>query len=184
MTSTTLARVALFVLLAAPGLAAAQERGRTDGPEGSEVGKGGYVRPNGGRFSLQLDWGASLKDYRPLGGAPVGPPLFVGLTASLWADEWFVLDASAAYLADSGRILALIGPRFRTGFWPVSLYAGVRAGLIQSPAVGARFGLSPSVGADLTLANHVLLGLNYSLDWPVAGDGLGHRIFMNVGYRF
>jgi hypothetical protein len=180
MTLTTLSRAVLIVTLSASALASAQERGRTDGAEGSEVGKGGYVRPNGGRFSLQLDWGASL------GGTPVGPPLFIGLTASLWADEWFVLDAQGAYLADSGRILALIGPRFRTGFYPVSLYAGVRAGLIYSQVrgVGARFGISPSVGADLTLANHVLLGLNYALDWPVAGDGLGHRIFMNIGYRF
>ena len=183
MTLKTLAGAALLLSLAAPGLAAAQDRGRTDGPEGSEVGKGGYARPSGGRFSLQLDWGASFKDSMPLGGVPSGPPLFAGLTASLWADDWFVLDAFVGYMADSARLDVLIGPRFRTGFYPVSLSAGLRAGPIFT-AVGARFGLSPTFGAELQLSSHILLGLNYAVDVPIRGDGVGHRIYMNVGYRF
>ncbi|MHB8872631.1 MAG: hypothetical protein ACYC8T_02995 [Myxococcaceae bacterium] len=184
MTLGALARAACLVLLAAPGPAPAQERGRTDGSEGSEVGKGGYQRPPGGRLSLGLEWGASFKESMPLGGVALGPPLFVGLTASMWTDDWFAMDGFVGYLADSGRIEVLVGPRFRTGFYPVSFSAGLKAGLIHSARVGPRFGVSPTVGADLALARHLLLGLNYAVDVPVEGDGVGHRAYLNVGYRF
>ena len=53
--------VCLVVLGASTALA--QERGRTDGPEGSEVGKGGYVSGPGGLggFSVTLDGGGAIR---------------------------------------------------------------------------------------------------------------------------
>src|SRR3712207_202677 len=78
---------ALALLAAVPLPALAQERGRTDGPEGSEYGKGGYERSRGGgRFSLEFNWGAAVNQEPPPLDAPDGPPLFVGATASLWGD--------------------------------------------------------------------------------------------------
>lgn len=169
---------ALAVLLST-AQAGAQERGRTDGPEGSEFGKGGYADPGGGRFSLELNWGAAVQDRAP------GTPLFAGLTASFWGDDWFLIDVSGAYLAPTGTTLLLVGPRFRTAFYPVSGSLGLKAGAMFIPDFGVRFALSPHVGADVLLGDRVLLGLGYAIDIPVFTEAfLAHRIFMNVGYRF
>lgn len=177
--------VALVAAMAAPLSANAQERGRTDGPEGSEYGKGGYADPGGGAFSLEFNWGAAMHAGPHRRGAPEGPPLFLGATASFWGDDWVQLDVSGAYLLDGGRVDLLAGPRFRTYGWPLSLSVGLKAGLMVIPQEGTFFGLSPQVGADLLLGNeHVLLGLGYAPDIPIGGGSLAHKLFMNIGYRF
>lgn len=176
--------LAVAVICSMSATAFGQARGRTDGPEGSEYGKGGYSRSGSGTFSLTLDWGASMSSSGPLAGQSAGPPLFVGLTGSLWFDEWFVLDLSPSYQANDGRLNLLVGPRFRTVGWPVSAHAGLQAGPIIDPDVGVRFGLSPQVGLDTVLGDHYLMGLSYALDVPLGGDALNHRLFMKLGYRF
>lgn len=179
----------LAVLFTALG-AAAQEGGRTDGAEGSEVGKGGYPRASGSsRISLVLDWGANL----PVGGTPPlsglgpsGPPLYLGGTVSFWMYDWFLLDGHGSYAFNTGKVNALIGPRFRTATWPVAASLGLRAGAIYDPApgVGLRFGLSPVATFELILAKHLLVGLQGSFDLPLAGNGSSLRIGLNVGWRF
>lgn len=181
---------ALALLAVMPLVASAQERGRTDGPEGSEYGKGGYESLYEHRFSLELHWGAAVSQEASPVGAPEGPPLFLGLTASFWGDDWFQIDFTGAYVLDGGRTDLLVGPRFRTYGYPLNFHAGLKAGAIFVPEVGVRFGLSPEVGADLSLGyrENVLLGLAYALDIPLPAmlDGTSntHRVFMTVGYRF
>jgi hypothetical protein len=172
---------------AAPLTASAQERGRTDGPEESEYGKGGYDDPGGQGVSLQLDWGAAVNSEQPPRGAPEGPPLYVGATLSLWGDDWFQLDMSGAYVFDGGRFIGMVGPRFRTWGWPIVFTAGLKAGAIVIPeGEGLRFGIEPNVGAEFFLGdeNHILLGLNYMPDIPIGGGGVTHRLGMSVGYKF
>ncbi len=171
---------ALLALVSLPGAALAQERGRTDGPEGSEIGKGGYSGAGDNRFSLQLDWGAALGD--PL--SVNGPPLFAGLTATYWAYDWFLIDAAGGYQFVNRRAYGLIGPRFRTGGYPLAFTIGARAGAITEPGTGVRFALSPNAGFDLLIRRSVLLALGYSLDLPIAGSGADHRIYLSAGYRF
>lgn len=172
-----------IVAVLVSGSALAQPRGRTDGPEGSEYGKGGYEDPGSGPFSLQLNWGAAVHSRSPLGGTPTGAPLFVGGTATFWADERFVMDATIAYLLSNQQLDVLVGPRFRTGTYPVSGTAGVQAGAMIQRS-GTFFGLSPNVSAEMLLNDHLLAGLGYAMDIPIGGGELSHRIFMNVGYRF
>lgn len=164
--------------------ALAQERGRTDGPEGSEYGKGGYSRASSGRFSFQLNFGAALGENNYLSG--VGRvPLMAGLTATFWGDEWIVVDLDGIYNFQQSRIHALIGPRFRTGFWPVSLWAGLKAGPTITAGEGVRFSLTPTVGADMMVGDHLLAGLGYAFDIQFGASAYStHRIFMSVGYRF
>lgn len=181
---------AVALLAAMPLPALAQEEGRTDGPEGSEYGKGGYRDPGGGHFSLEFNWGAAVNQKPPPEGAPEGPPLFLGLTASLWGDDWYQLDFSGAYVLDGSRLDLLVGPRVRTYGYPLSLHLGLKAGAIVIPEVGLRFGLSPQIGADLLLGDHdnIILGLAYAPDIPlpveIEGDSVTHRLFMSLGYRF
>ncbi|MGQ0508888.1 MAG: hypothetical protein ACT4TC_26600 [Myxococcaceae bacterium] len=176
--------LALLAVVAAYA-AVAQERGRTDGPEGSEYGKGGYRRASGsGRFSFGLNFGAALGNSPPLSGAGTGRvPLMVGGTLSFWGDDWFVLDLDGAYNFNQQRVHLNIGPRFRTGFWPVSLWAGLKAGPTITQFEGVRFALTPTVGADIVFDNGILAGIGYAFDIVFAGEH-SHRIYMNVGYRF
>ncbi|WP_309893136.1 hypothetical protein [Archangium sp.] len=177
--------VALAAAVVAPLSAGAQPRGRTDGPEGSEYGKGGYSRSSDSRFSLELNWGAAFAARISELESQAGPPLFVGATASLWGADWYQFDFSGAYVLHNGQVNVLVGPRFRTYGAPVSLYAGFKAGAFFVPDEGLRFGLSPQAGVDMFLANErVVLGLGYALDIPIARRGLTNRLFMNVGYRF
>lgn len=180
MSRKRLGWVLSIMVVASSSGALAQERGRTDGPEGSEYGKGGYSDPGGGLFSVSLAWGASLPTG-PLAGAA---PLFVGATGTFWIDDWFVFDVAPSYLLNSGRINLLVGPRFRTMGYPISASLGLHAGAIVDPVAGLRFGLSPQVGVDTVFADHYVLGLAYAVDVPVGGPAANHRLFMNVGYRF
>jgi hypothetical protein len=175
-------RLALLVAASLATPALAQDLG-TQGPEGSEVGKGGYTSPSGSRrFSATFHWGASFQESSPLSGTP-GAPIFVGLSGSWWSTDWFVLDATFNYLLNSSRIEGLVGPRFRTSTWPVSGGLGVQAGLINTPGIGPRFGIVPSGTVDFTIDHRVVLGLSYFLDLAF-GAPVGHRIGMNIGYRF
>jgi hypothetical protein len=180
--------IALLALL--PLSVGAQERGRTDGPEGSEYGKGGYEDLRGGHFSLEFNWGAAVNQTSSAEGSPEGPPLFLGVTGSFWGDDWFQLDFTGAYVLDGGRLDLLVGPRFRTYGYPLSFHVGLKAGAILIPEVGPRFGLSPQVGADMMVGRRddIILGLAYALDIPLPAHADGsdntHRIFMSLGYRF
>ncbi|MFN0062383.1 MAG: hypothetical protein ACKVPX_07685 [Myxococcaceae bacterium] len=171
------------LFLAASLLAAgvmAQERGRTDGPEGSEIGKGGYQRLNASRFSLNLNWGAAL-DFSPIGGTP----MFVGLDFAWWGDEWYQIELGADYIFNSQRVDIQVGPRFRTPFFPVSFSGALKAGAVIFAPVGAvRFLLTPEVGVDLMIVNHVIVGIAYGLDIPLGGGSLVNKVFLNIGYRF
>ena len=176
--------VALAALtLAAPAFAQ-NTGGRTDGPEGSEIGHGGYTSAGGGKFSLALNWGASIQENAPLSGAVARAPLFVGVTGSYWADELLILELSGQYLFNNNRVNLLVGPKARTGFYPISLYIAFKAGAIFIPNVGLRFGISPEIGADVLIRSKATLGLGYAPDFAIGGNGTNHRIFMTVGYRF
>lgn len=178
------AAAALAVLALAPLAAAQSTGGRTDGPEGAEVGHGGYTSQGGGKFSLALNWGASIQETQPLSGAGGTAPLFVGVTGAYWADDLFLLEVSGQYLLNNGRVNLLVGPKARTGFYPISLYIALKAGAILIPNAGLRFGLSPEIGADVLVRRKVMLGLGYAPDFAIGGNGTNHRIFLNLGYRF
>jgi hypothetical protein len=156
--------------------------GRTDGPEGSEIGHGGYSRPsNYGWLSIQLDWGAALLNN----GSNDGAPLEVGGTLSFWQDDWFLLEVSGEYLDRGHRTDLLVGPRFRAAGWPVALSVGLKAGAIFLPENNVRFGIAPQVGLDLDVHRGILVGLNYAMDIPIdETDLIAHRVFLSLGYRF
>lgn len=170
----------LVVLLALP--VAAQEGGRTDGPEGAEIGKGGYTSASEvSAFSLALNWGASV-NLAPLNG--VGAPLYLGATASYWVTDWFAAELHGAYAFNTSRVFSYLGPRFRTPTYPVSGGIGLRAGAIFDPFQGVRFGLSPVASVDLILQRHFLASLEACFDIPIAGNGTTTRIGLTLGWRF
>jgi hypothetical protein len=176
-----------LAFFAISGSAFAQESGgRTDGPEGSEIGKGGYTRLGGDhKVSLTLDWGGVfLSD-----GGTGNTPFMLGGTLSWAADDWVSFDFSGEYLFDLKGFEPLVGPRFRAPFYPVAFNVGVKAGaLVYTPSGGldskAYFVLSPQAGLELTMIERIAFGLNYALDIPIGADELINRIYLSVGYKF
>ena len=177
--------LAMASLLAA-GPALAQDRGRTDGPEGSEIGKGGYVPASGGvgAFSLQLDGGGAFLTKGP----QFSPPLFAGVTATYWGTEYYRFDVSGAWISANDAIdiwEALAGPSFVVWTYPMSFSLGLQAGA-QIPTQGdAQFILSPRAGLDFFAESHVKVGLNFNYDIVLADtDRSIMRVYLNLGYRF
>ncbi len=180
--------VAGLLPLIVPVAAEAQSRGRTDGPPGSHIGAGGYEAAGFYRYSAEMQFGAALSERPALSGRDDGPPLSFGAAFSFWGDDWVRLDLSAHHLFHNSQTFFLVGPRFQTGFWPVSASAGVKGGLAIVPDFGIRFAISPQVGAEMLIGDRLVLGLGYALDIPVdTRDStvvLSHRPHMNMGFRF
>ena len=175
----------LVVCLAVLGAstAFAQGRGRTDGPEGSEIGKGGYVSGPGGLggFSLTADGGGALT----IKGDQFSPPLFFGLTASYWNQEFYRIDLSGFYVPDPKLWGALLGPSFHTTTWPVAFSIGFQAGLHIPNAGAVNFIISPRVGMDWITESHFQLGINANWDLNLANYDLSIvRVGLSIGYRF
>lgn len=178
--------LALLCVVGSTSAWAQQEGCRTDGAEGSEIDCGGYKRQSGNhRFSLTLDWGAAILSS----GSANDTPFVLGGTVSYYADDWVALDLSGEYLFNVKGFEPLVGPRFRTPFYPVAFSAGLKAGaLVWTPDTAvdskAYFVLSPQVGLELTMFDRIPFGLTYALDIPFGADQVIHRIFLSVGYKF
>jgi hypothetical protein len=177
---------AALLVAALPALVLAQaeaQPGRTDGPEGSEIGLGGYRRaPGPGAFQLTIDAGGAITSDGP-GYRLHDRPYFLGGALGWSPDDWLLLEVAGAYDFDLERTLVLFGPRFRTPLSPFSLDVAVRAGVMSWDG-RTRFGLSPQVGAELEASDRFVLGLHYALDVPMEEDTtVTHRIFLGFGVR-
>ena len=165
------------------GNALAQDRGRTDGPEGSEIGKGGYTSGPGGLggFSLTLDGGGAIT----IKGGQFSPPLYAGLTASFWDADFYRIDLSGFYVPDPTLWGVLLGPSFHTTTWPIAFSAGFQAGL-HIPHEGAvNFIISPRVGMDWITTSHFQLGVFANFDINLANfDFSIIRVGLSIGWRF
>jgi hypothetical protein len=165
------------------GNALAQDRGRTDGPEGSEIGKGGYTSGPGGLggFSLTLDGGGAIT----IKNGQFSPPLYAGLTASFWDADFYRIDLSGFYVPDPKLWGVLLGPSFHTTTWPIAFSAGFQAGL-HIPHEGAvNFIISPRVGMDWITTSHFQLGVFANFDINLANfDFSIIRVGLSIGWRF
>jgi len=182
MTKNVFAVAVLLGVLGATEAFAQRQGGRTDGPEGSEVGYGGYAPLEVRRFSLAVDGGASI-GLKSMGKGN-GAPLYVGGTLSYWMTDWSLLSVHANYAFNTERLMALIGPSFRTDTWPVSFTIGLKAGIAHD--VKTRFALSPELGMDMLLAQRFIIGLLGAWDLPI-GEGSKPsqlRIGLQLGWRF
>ena len=161
----------------------AQERGRTDGPEGSEIGKGGYTSGPGGLggFSVTLDGGGAIT----IKGSQFSPPLYAGLTASFWDADFYRIDLSGFYVPDPKLWGVLLGPSFHTTTWPIAFSAGFQAGLHIPHSGSVNFIISPRVGMDWITTSHFQLGVFANFDINLADfDRSIVRVGLSVGWRF
>jgi len=175
--------MAVCVAVLTGGSAWGQSRGTTTGPEGSEIGKGGYTSGPGGLggFSLTLDGGGAIT----IKGGQFSPPLFGGITASFWNPDWYRIDLSGFYIPDPQIWGVLLGPSFHTTTWPIAFSIGLQAGAYIPNGGTVNFIISPKVGMDWITESHFQLGVFANWDIDVANfDSSVIRIYLSIGYRF
>jgi hypothetical protein len=149
------ATLIVFTLVAA---AAAQETGRTDGPDESEYGKGGY--PYGGgveQFYITPSFGSGSVD-----GAT---GLLYGFDVGYKTDGWIGVQGGYSYLSEAQLHIATLGARFDYAFEPFVSYVTMQAGLYSKDGGNRNFGVAPGAGIDIQLGDRLRLGLKVAHDF-------------------
>ena len=163
---------------------AAQESGRTDGPEGSEVGRGGY--PFGGpegRFYISPAFGSGIFD-RNADDSRSG--LLYSLNLGYERDGWLAIEGGYAYLSDRKLSIYSLGSRFDYNADPFVYYFSAQAGLYKPTEGESNFGVAPGAGIDIILNDRIRVGLNYKRDF-IFTDGNTtdiDRLFAGLKFYF
>ena len=159
-------RIALIALLALAVGAQAATPGRTDGPEGSEYGKGGYwQKVQHGRFYTEGFLGTAMVE-----GADTETSLISGLDVGYMVEEWLAFRVGFARILDQNINLYASGVRSAYITRPFNYYFSLDAEL-YSPEVGdTRFGIVPGVGAEVILSDRLRAGLRFQRDFIFAND--------------
>ncbi len=162
---------------------AAWADGRTDGPEGSEYGQGGYDAGVGGVY-IQANFGAvvvadsatSADDTYLTGGFAIG----------MTRDDWVSIEAGADFFdPNNGSTVTLIniGAKFRALYDPLAFYFSLKPGITLDRIDSFR--LTPGVGADLYATDHLSLGLafDYDINFEERLSNF-YRVYTTIGLRF
>jgi len=180
--------VGLFLLTGLGRVASAVEPGRTDGPEDSEYGKGGYWRyRTGGAFFVEGFFGAAAVDIENEGPGPdfSQTDLLAGVELGYTVEDWLAVQAGYAHIADQNTGLFLLGMRSQYDMEPFSYYFSLGAELYAPDAGENKFGLVPGVGAEIVLGERVRAGLAYQHDFVLADQSIGiDRFSARLQFRF
>ena len=164
----------VITLIAAGTAAAAADEpptGRTDGPEGSEVGRGGYPHyGTPGSLFIEPFFGAAAVDKQT--------DLIYGAKVGYMIKEWLGVQAGYGYIAgDQKSSIYSVGIRNVLQTEPFNWHLGLDAEL-YSPDVGdSRFGIAPSVGAEVVITDMLRAGLQYQHDFIFADDTISINRF-------
>ena len=137
MKTTSWKRIVLIAFLAisvGSTIAEAEETGRTDGPEGSELGKGGY--PFGGgleQFYVTPAFGSGSF------GGRTG--LLYGVDFGYKSESWIGVQGGYSYLSDARLHITTLGARFDAELQPFVPYITVQAGLYSQEGGERNFGI-------------------------------------------
>jgi hypothetical protein len=152
------------------------EPGRTDGPEGSEYGKGGYrYARTGGAFFVEGLFGAAAVDIEDdeSGAKFSQTDLVAGVELGYMVEDWLAFQAGYAHIADQGTDLFSLGMRSHYLLDPFSYYFTLGAELYAPDVGDAKFGLVPGVGAEMMVGQRLRVGLGYQHDFVLADQSIG-----------
>lgn len=162
----TLIVAGCLVLLSLPSVA--RESGRTDGPEGSEVGYGGYTYGGpDGRFYVNTSFGSGIFNGNS-DGSRTG--LIYGVDLGYERYGWLAVEGGYAYLSKRKLSIFNLGSRFDYNADPLVYFFSAQAGLYRPEDGESNFGLAPGAGIDIILNDRIRVGLNYKRDFIFA-DG-------------
>lgn len=161
----------LVLGLAAGAGAKEPEPGRTDGPEGSEYGKGGYQRHHtGGGYYLDGYFGSASVDWE---GLRAQSDLIAGFDAGYMVEDWLAFQVGYGYITDQKIGLYSLGMRSSYDAEPFNYYFTLGAEVFSPDQGDSQFGLVPGVGAEMMLNDRLRVGLGYQHDFIFADREVG-----------
>jgi opacity protein-like surface antigen len=181
---------AAVVSLCAGGvLAADPEPGRTDGPEGSEIGKGGYrFGRTPGVFFVEPFLGAAVVDVEIEGAGTDDvseTDLVYGGEIGYLTEDWLGVHVGYAFIDDQESTLFNVGMRQIMMYDPFNYYLRLDAELYSPDGGDTKFGIAPGVGAELMLTDKLRLGLQYQHDFIFSDDNISiNRFTARITYKF
>ncbi len=174
---------AAATLWAASAFAADPSPGRTDGPEGSEIGKGGYrFAGTPGVWFVEPFLGAAMVESE---GSETETDLMYGLNVGWRREDWLGVHAGYAFIQDQETSLFSAGVRNIFEYDPFNYHLSLDAELYAPSEGDTNFGIAPGVGAEVLLTDHLSLGLQYQRDFIFSDDSIGiNRFTARVAFRF
>ena len=173
---------AAVTLWAAGALAADPPPGRTDGPEGSEIGKGGYrLAGTPGTWSVAPFLGAAMVES----DGDSETDLMYGLNVGWRTEDWLGVHASYAFIQDQETSLFGVGVRNILEYEPFNYHLSLDAELYAPSEGDTSFGIAPGAGAEVLLTDNLSLGLQYQRDFIFSDEPIGiNRFTARVAFRF
>jgi len=175
--------MAIGCIAACAGVASAAEPppGRTDGPEGSEVGLGGYAHyGTPGSVFIEPFFGAAAVDIdlENSGDESSQTDLIYGANVGYLMEDWLGVQLGYGYIAgDQKAGIYSAGIRNILRYEPFNWYLRLDAEL-YSPDVGdSHFGIAPAVGAEVVISDKLSAGLQYQHDFIFAADTISINRF-------
>ncbi len=164
------------------------QEARTDRPEGSEIGHGGFPWQESGHLYVEPMFGAAVRDIEPEGGGTEvsQTDLFSGLSVGFLMEDWLGFQLGYGYIGgDQKTSIYSAGVRNLLSYEPVNAYLSLDAEL-YSPDVGdAQFGIAPGGGTEVMLTQWLRAGLRYQHDFIFADDNISiNRFSANLQFRF
>ncbi len=153
---------------------------RTDGPENSEYGKGGYSYfRSDGNFYVEGFIGSAVVDIEDdeAGIDFSQTDLITGISAGYMVENWLGFQLGYARISDQNTNFYSGGVRSAFNREPFNYYFSLDAE-IYAPEVGDdRFGIAPGVGAEVILNDHVRAGLHFQHDFIFADEAISINRF-------
>ena len=178
--------VGALVLMVGVGVADT-EPGRTDGPEGSEYGKGGYRYSGmGGQYYLEPFFG-SAQVGREVEGADESSrtDLVGGFNAGYQIEDWLAFQLGFAYISEQQISLYSAGIRNRYNLEPFGYFFALDAEIYSPEQEKSQFGIAPGAGAELLLSERLRVGLGYQHDFIFSDDNIGiNRFTAKLQFKF
>lgn len=172
---------ACIAVSAVGSIAAEPSPGRTDGPEGSEVGRGGYAHYGSpGSIFIEPLFGAAAIDIEPegLGDKISQTDLIYGANVGYYMEEWLAVQAGFGYIGgDQKTNLYSIGIRNVLQNEPFNWHLSLDAELYSPDEGDSRFGIAPGVGAEVVINDKLRVGLQYQHDFIFADDTISINRF-------
>ena len=179
--------VGVVAMWAGSALAADPPPGRTDEPEGSEIGTGGYrFARTPGVFFVEPFMGSAVVDIEPDDADELSETdLFYGLEVGYQTEDWLGVHFGYGYIADQKTKLYNVGIRNILQYEPFSYYLRLDAELYSPDQGSSKFGIAPGVGAQLVLSDHLLMGLQFQHDFIFSDDNISiNRFTARVTFKW
>ena len=167
------------------------ESGRTDGPEGSEYGSGGYsYYRTAGQYYIQGFFGAAQVDREVDVASDTTDnisetDLMGGLNVGYKIEDWLSFQLGYGYISDQKIGLFTVGMRNSYDLEPFNYFLSLDAELFSPDGGDSKFGIVPGAGAELVLNERLRVGLSYQHDFVFSDDNIDvDRFTARLQFKF